>query len=171
MYLRVRFDSIQLLHTDDGWPSGPAACDTLDGYFQISVRDVTRSFWGGGLYMPLKCGTYTFPAMMGGYFKPLYGAQPHVITIPLAEGEDIYSIWIRAQFWDYDSTSGNDTIGSFAEHPMGAPLIATSGEKWSECEKTYTTGNHITDEGESHITFTFAFYPNACRDTPPEKDL
>ncbi len=171
MYLRVSFDNIELLRTDDGWPSGEGACDTLDAYYQISVRDVTRSFWGGGFYLPLKCRTYTFGGMAGGYYKQAYGAEPHVITIPLADGEDVYSIWIKAHFWDYDSTSGDDTIGSFAEHPMGAPLIARDGEKWPECEKTYTTGDHITGEGRSHITFSFAFYPNACRDTPPETGL
>jgi hypothetical protein len=162
-YLRVRFDDIYLDWTDDGWPGDK--CDTLDAYFQISVRDVTRSFWGGNFFQPLKCGRHYFSDITGGPYKQTYGPEPYVITIPLDTGENVDSIWIKTRFWDHDDWSSDDLFGIHAEHlPDYTPQI---GERWPECYLTYTTGGSITDEAKSYLTFTYSIYPNKCRDIPP----
>jgi hypothetical protein len=155
-YLRVRFDEIVLEVTP---------CETPSSYFHISVRDVTRSFWGGTSFKPLKCGRNYFSDITDGPYEQLYAPAPNVITIPLAPGvdvNDIGSMWIAAKFWDDD----NDLFASFSEHPAHS-YIPQYGEKWPECEVTYTTGANITDSGLVKLTYTMAFYPNTCKDIPP----
>jgi hypothetical protein len=155
-YLRVRFDEIILESTTCGTPSS---------YFHISVRDVTRSFWGGDFFKPLKCGRNYFSDITDGPYEQLYAPAPNVITIPLAPDVDIHdigSMWIAAKFWDDD----NDLFASFSEHPAYS-YIPKLDEKWPECEVTYTTGANVTDSGWVKLTYTMAFYPNTCKDIPP----
>jgi hypothetical protein len=167
-YLRVRFDDIFLEKTDDGFPTPGTPCETLDAYFNISVKDVTRSFWGGNFFLPLKCGRHYFGDMTGETYKQLYGPAPNVITIPLApdvNDNDIGGMWISAKFWDHDDNP-DDLFASFYKHPAYSH-IPQYGEKWPECEITYTTGASITDSARSTLTYTIAFYPNVCKDIPP----
>jgi hypothetical protein len=155
-YLRVRFDEITLEST---------TCETPSSYFHISVRDVTRSFWGVTFLKPLKCGRNYFSDITDGPYEQLYAPAPNVITIPLAPDvdiNDIGSMWIAAKFWDDD----NDLFASFSEHPAHS-YIPQYGEKWPECEVTYTTGANITNSGWVKLTYTMAFYPNTCKDIPP----
>jgi hypothetical protein len=168
----VRFDSIYLEWTDDLIPGD--RCDYLETYFQISVRDVTRSFWNSSFYIPLKCGTHEFSDMTGGLYPQLYGPEPYVITIPLAPGEDLSAIWIKAKFWDSDPPGNPDDLyATFAEHPVGA-FVPQLGERWTGGDPTYCvitkySGGSIFDEAESHLTYSFSVYPNTCRDTLPPK--
>jgi hypothetical protein len=165
IYLRVRFDYINFSWTDDGYPGD--TCDTLETYFQISVRDVTRSFWNTDFSIPLKCGSHDFSDMTtSGPYKQIYGLEPNVITIPLAYGEDVSAFWIKARFWDSD-TGSDDLYASFAEHPMSA-YIPQMGARWPKCYDSYGTGYFISDEAKSDLGFTYAVYPNICRDIPPE---
>jgi len=169
-YLRVRFDEIRFEKTDDGWPGD--TCDTLDAYFQLSVRDVTRSFWNTNFVIPLKCYLYQFADITGGPHKAIYGAEPYVITIPLSPGEDPSALWIKARFWDSDSWNPDDLVATFAEHPMNA-YVPRSGERWNSgsatayCTRRYNTGYSVTEEAKSTLSFTYTVYPNECRDIPP----
>jgi hypothetical protein len=162
-YLRVRFDEINFKWTDDGFKVKGLPCETLSAYFHLSVRDVTRGFWGGGIYKPLQCGIISFSTLTGGPggpYTPLYGPRPYEITIPLAPDEEVTAFWIRTRFWD----DGDDPFGLHSEHP---PFQSNTHEKWPKCYETYTTGGSTTDEAESNLTFTVALYPNVCKDIPP----
>jgi hypothetical protein len=181
-YLRVRFDGINFWRTDDGAPGD--MCDTLDTYFNISVRDVTRAFWNTNFNIPLKCNWHTFKDMTGGPYPKIYGPEPYMITIPLSPGEDPGAIWIKARFWDSDPTwNPDDLYATFAEHPLGA-YVPKMGEKWamseawkdtdeptgyseSDCYARRTTGKSVSDEASSFLTFSYSVYPNNCRDKPP----
>jgi len=159
-YLRVRFDEIYFKWTDDGFKIKGFPCETLSAYFHLSVRDVTRYFWGNGFFKPLKCGVYSFSTLTGGPYTALYGPSPYEITIPLAPDEDVTAFWIRTRFWD----DGDDPFGLHSEHP---PIQASPYEKWPKCYETFTTGASTTDEAKSYLTFTLAVYPNVCKDIPP----
>ena len=169
-YLRVSFEEITLWKTDDGWPGD--TCDTLDVYFQISVREVTRSFWNTNFVIPMKCGTYHFGQITGGPHLQAYGPRPYEITIPLSPGEDPSAIWIKARFWDSDSWNPDDLVATFAEHPFGA-YVPEAGERWGCKEgscpyfREVWTGTSITDEARAKLKFRFAVYPNYARDLPP----
>jgi hypothetical protein len=159
-FLRVRFDEIYFKWTDDGFKIKGFPCETLSAYFHLSVRDVTRYFWGNGFFKPLKCGVYSFSTLTGGPYTALYGPSPYEITIPLAPDEDVTAFWIRTRFWD----DGDDPFGLHSEHP---PIQASPYEKWPKCYETFTTGASTTDEAKSYLTFTVAVYPNVCKDIPP----
>ncbi|MCJ7514055.1 MAG: LysM domain-containing protein, partial [Anaerolineales bacterium] len=151
-YLRVRFDEIYFKWTDDGFKIKGFPCETLSAYFHLSVRDVTRYFWGNGHFMPIKCGKPSFSTLTGGPGGPytaLYGPSPYEITIPLAPDEDVTAFWIRTRFWD----DGDDPFGLHSEHP---PIQASPYEKWPKCYETFTTGASTTDEAKSYLTFTLA---------------
>lgn len=162
-YLRVRFDEIRLKWTDDGFKIKGFPCETLSAYFHLSVRDVTRYFWGNGFFKPIKCGVYSFSTLTGGPGGPytaMYGPRPFEITIPLDPIEEVTDSWIRTRFWD----DGDDPFGLHSVHP---PIQASPNEKWPKCYETFTTGGSTTDEAESYLTYTLAVYPNICRDIPP----
>ncbi len=177
--LRVRFEEINLEKTDDGWPGD--YCDTLEAYFKIWVRDSTRSFWNSNFFKPVKCGTYTFKALAGDTYTKLYAPEPNSITIPVYPGEDLSAIWFGAKFWDSDTGNSDDLFASFSEHPLGA-YVPELGQRWTcsgsslgcssgadwECAIHRGTGNFISDEATSSITFTYSVYPNNCKDIPPE---
>jgi hypothetical protein len=159
-----------LLKTDDGWPGDQ--CDTLDAYFAVSVRDVSRSFWNTNFVIPMKCGHYQFSDITGGPYKQLYAPEPNVITIPIAQDEDLGAIWIKARFWDSDSWSDDDLFATFAEHPSGA-YVPKKGERWSgggpSCYQQVSTGISVFDEARSSIKFSYSVFPNTCWDIPPAK--
>jgi LysM repeat protein len=165
-YLWVDFGSLNLINADDFEPD---PCDTLETYFTLSVREETRSFWGGNFFLPMGCGHHYFSSIHGPY-EQLYGPQPYVFTIPLTPGEDINDIWIRAKFWDYDEIS-DDLFASFSDHVRGAFSQGSqkwqSGERWSTCDWTEVTINSITKDAKSNLTFSYIIYPNACLDRPP----
>ncbi len=166
--LRVSFDKIYLEWTDDGWPSG-YACENLDAYFTISVWDVTRSFWGGNFFLPLKCGSHSFSEMTGGPYLQLYGPKPYVIDIPLSPGQDL-SFDVKARFTDHDDwPSGDDLIASIYKYLWVTAPAGT--ERWeggqSGCYETVTSSFQTTGEARSKMEFRYAVYPNVCTDVPP----
>ena len=182
VYLRVRFDGITFWRTDDGWPGD--MCDTLDTYFKISVRDVTRSFWNTNFFIPVNCKGKTFKDMTGGPYPGIYGPEPYVVTLPVSLGEDFNAIQIKAWFWDSDPPGNPDDLyATFSEHPLGA-YIPKIGDKWTmsetwkdtgeytgyssyDCSTRITSGQSITDEATSFLNFSYSIYPNNCRDKPP----
>gem|GEM_PF-5417387 len=170
VFLQVSFDSILLSNTIDGWPGAPCD-DAMDAYFEISVGDESRSFWGGTYFMAMGCGQKQFSDITGEPYLQKYGPMPNVITIPLSPDESPSSLWIRAKFWDYDDwPNPDDLFATFAEHPLLAYYPA-DGEMWiskdSPCGVTITTGLSITSDARSRLTYTYSIYPNPCRDTPP----
>lgn len=182
----MRFDSITLWRTDDGWPGDK--CNTLDTCFEISVRDVTRSFWDTNFFIPEDCHGRKFKDMTGGPYPGIYGPEPYVITLPLSPGENPSAIWIKARFWDSDPTwNPDDLYATFAEQPLGA-YVPKIGEKWAmsetwkdtgeytgysdyDCSTQMTSGKSITDEATSSLNFSYSIYPNNCRDKPPAEGL
>jgi hypothetical protein len=181
-YLRVRFDYMWFDITDDGAPGD--WCDTLEAYFEISVREVTRKFWNTQINIPVKCYKQDFKDMTGGPYPSIYPPEPYVITIPLSQGENPGAIEIKARFIDSDPTwNPDDLFASFNEHPLGA-FVPGPGKKWSmsetwpgldtysgystyDCKTTQTSNKVYFDEAHSRMTFSYSVYPNECRDTPP----
>jgi LysM repeat protein len=165
--LRVSFDSLNLKWTDDGWPSG-FACETLDSYFTLSAGNVTRSFWGGNSFLPIKCGIHSFSDMTGGPYKQVYGSKPYVIDIPLSPGQDLTSLQVKAKFMDHDDPGGDDLIASLSQYLWGTAPAGT--ERWggsAGCWETITSPILLTGEAESTMELRFAVYPNICTDVPP----
>ncbi len=181
-YLRVRYDNIYFWRTDDGTPGDK--CDTLETYFDISVRDVTRAFWNTNFFIPLNCKGQSFKNMTGGPYPSIYGAEPFVITLPLSTGEDLYSVQVKAKFWDSDPTwNPDDLYASFSEHLLGA-YVPKIGEKWemgetwkdtgentgystTDCSTHLTSDKFISEEATAFLNYSFTVYPNKCRDKPP----
>lgn len=177
-WLKVKFDSIYLIGTDDGWPSGGVAvlaCETLDSYFWIGVGSVYRDFYGGGTFRPLKCGGYSFAELIDDFYNPAW-VHPDVILMPISsstffpQNGNLIGIAVRSEFWDHDDWSSDDLIGTFTEY-IYSPKLQNDG-RWAECSHSVTTGDSVNDEATSHISFTYSFYPNKCEDIPPDlKDL
>ena len=162
-YLRVKFERIHLKETDDGFPTPGSPCETLDVYYRLSVRDISRSFYNDEFTLPLKCGIYYFEKIGGGsYYQAIYGAKPHVFTIPLAYDEDASALWIRSEFWDSDPGE-DDKFMRVSLHPDGA---WQKGEIWQHCSLEGSGGN-IDNTANSTVFFTYALYPNRCHDIPP----
>lgn len=154
-YLRVSFDGIWLSGTSDGVFDFHGR---LEAYFKLSVGDVSRSFYGGNFFLPLESGGYSFARMVEPYQK-VYGPRPELFTIPL-DDETADALWIRTRFWDDDPwPNSDDVFGMHSEHPFMDK---------SQCSWSGRSAKTIDDDAISDISYTLAFYPNPCRDTPPD---
>ncbi|MFV1948559.1 MAG: hypothetical protein ACC633_01350 [Anaerolineales bacterium] len=126
LYAVVDFKQVRFGWTNDSLnPSNK--CDTLQSYFNISVTEIydrfqtnerqgrkqVKSFWGGGFYMPVRCGRYDMNQIAGNYYtKDERNPTQIVVPLRLVEGHSTAYV-IEAAMWDYDSWSGDDLIARF----------------------------------------------------------
>ena len=176
-WLTVKFESVGVGTLPPGVysPTQSMCDDTFDSYFWFAVGNVSRSFYGGGFYRPLKCGIYSFSELIADFYNPAW-VHPDTILYPVSPNSfhdisgNLTGLMVRAEFLNHNDWSSDDVIGSFTEY-IYPPTLQSDG-RWGECIHTVTTGTQITDVGTSNISFTYAFYPNKCVDIPPElKDL
>ncbi len=174
MSLRVSFDTLELDRTDEGTSDGPDACETLDLYFKVSVKNFVDYHWGfyggsdfnkGGLFYGVHCGIYEIANLTEAPIAPV------VLTVPLVPNENIHAIKIAAQFLDRDLPCCDDPIfdwWSVLGTDAGVPELAIAGQKWDQCYVTKVTEFRSTGEATARLTYSYALYPNKCRETPPE---
>jgi hypothetical protein len=168
-YLQVVFREICLERTDDGWPGD--TCDTLDAYWQISVNEVTKSFYGGNSFLPVKCGCHSFGELAASYIWSGKDPQPDTIIIPLSpkEGEVWTEIVVRTRFWDYDDWGSDDEFGkhtgTIALQDL-KPSVQTLGDCTFEVEMGKTHGG----EADTTVKVVASVWPNECGDLPSTMD-
>jgi hypothetical protein len=182
-YVRVQFISIELFCTADGMascmtryaPWWASLCQTLDTYFQLSVNGMTRSFWGGNNFMPLKCGQHFFGDITGlpGVLPDGSEYDPGTFVIPIYT--DYVEINIKTKFWDYDDVGADDPYGLHSETYWFPSLenALTSLEinsatrfGYGDCVLPQYSVTSLTQTAESRLTYTIEVFPNACQETP-----
>jgi hypothetical protein len=168
IYVKVKFDYLDLEWTHDGWGSGgPGDCDTLDAYYaidlQVSSDDEMVLFYGpskaytGAVFKPLGCGVHSFqeladsvdPIYVGGPADPPF-SEIHGALIQSGFGGSL-QVWVRANFVDHDDWSGDDWIARYN-------LLLDFGSQqegldYLKCGKTFVESNQ-DEEGKSHLQFT-----------------
>jgi len=123
LYAVVRFKQVRFGWTNDSLNPNNK-CDTLQSYFNLSVTEIfdryqdnersgrkkVKSFWGGGFYMPVRCGHYQLDDLAGSYYAQ-DALHPTQITVPLRplDGHSADYL-IEAAMWDYDNWPNNDDL-------------------------------------------------------------
>ncbi|MCJ7621380.1 MAG: LysM peptidoglycan-binding domain-containing protein [Anaerolineae bacterium] len=171
--LQVVFREICLDRTDDGWPGD--SCDTLDAYWQISVDDVTKSFYGGTSFRPIKCGCQSFSELAESYIWSGIDPQPDTIIIPLDPSKLIKQgiaqpIVVRTRFWDYDDWGSDDPFGKHA----GNINLGDDLKPWElmlgDCTFEVDMGKMLSEEADTTVKVVASVWPNECGDLPSTMD-
>jgi hypothetical protein len=161
-WVKISFLYLHLSWTCEGWCLFSNTCNSLDAYFQISVNNIARRFYGGNFYMPLKCGSTKFTDMVD-------KDKETVFILPYYSGS--IDLWVRANFWDYDTWSGDDVIGTYSYHitwPSHKYGAQYTQDYWDAPPfgVKLATGKHITDTAKGYITFGISAIPNIYQSSP-----
>jgi hypothetical protein len=105
-YIKIDFNSIGWKKTCDEslichWDYHQ--CDTFETYFTLSVNKFAKNFYGGNVFMPLKCGYHHFKHIA-------YQPKDKVFILPYGDGYE--SFVVKAKFYDYDPVSSDDYLGA-----------------------------------------------------------
>jgi hypothetical protein len=172
IWVKVKFESLDLEWTHDGWGSGgPGDCDTLDAYYATNLQfgnpdapyQQTVLFYGpskaytGAFFTPLGCGVHSFKDLADNV-DPIfiYSTPPTLppfseIRFGIGWWGGPFSIWVRANFLDHDDWSGDDWIARYnIRFDYASPLEAVNDLK---CGKTFV-GSEEEEEGKSQLQFT-----------------
>jgi hypothetical protein len=172
VFVRVQYLNMIVPCTAEGSSScdsgGSAPCDTLDAYYELSVNDETRSFWGGNVFVPFACGFHAFTALGGWYeANQIY---PSADTFVQPVDSESIEIRLRASVWDYDTWSGDDLIMSFSRDywfpSLENALSSLEDSVTSDCVAEVETGFQQNGTAISLARYTVEVFPNACRDSP-----
>jgi hypothetical protein len=103
VYIMFGLEYLEMYTTCEGlcfkgtWP-----CDTLDAYWTLAVGSIVRRYYGGNIYYGMRCGFHNIEAMNN-------VTNSSVFLFPISPTE-ARSWRILAEWWDYDTWSGNDLI-------------------------------------------------------------
>jgi len=183
-YVKVKFESLDLESTHDGYGSGgPGDCDTMDAYYAIHVDErgtatagsylyQTREFYGAGIYRPLSCGNHSSlhlfdevnPALVSGVQTT--GNRPFSEILLFGELERLDQpliILVGANVLDYDPSSDHDWIAKYGTEYVVDDF--QSAIDYFGCGRTFVDDDEM-DSGKSQLQYTITVYPNACDSSP-----
>jgi hypothetical protein len=170
VYVKVKFDSLDLEWTHDGWGSGsPGDCDTLDAYYATNLQvgnddwahEETVLFYGpskaytGAFFKPLGCGVHSFKDLADNV-DPVFiysSTLPPFSEIRFGIGwwGGSFSIWVRANFLDHDDWTPDDWIARYnIRFDFDSPQQAID---YLKCGKTFVESEEDEEAG-SHLQFT-----------------
>jgi hypothetical protein len=173
IFVRVQFLGLTATCTAEGASSCMAAntapCDTLDAYYELSVNNETRSFWGGNFFAPFACGAHAFTALGGWYEANQIYPSADTFVLPVAS--EPIEIRLRARVWDHDSGAGDgdDLIASISKDywfPSLENALSSFEGMVSDCVAEVETGFQQNGTAISLAKYTVEVFPNACRDFP-----
>ena len=165
-YIKVIFDHVKWKKTcDESWIChwDYYQCDTFEAYFTLSVNKFARSFYGGNVFVPLKCGTHKMENIV---YKP----NDTVFILPFHDGYNDFVV--KAKFYDYDPVSSNDYVGAptfswtwpsfkYAESVVSG--IGVGGEPVTSFGSGYGDNDHVRN---SFFYFYVKLYPNKAKQNP-----
>ena len=174
VFVRVQFLELTATCTAEGASSCMSAntvpCDTLDAYYELSVNDETRSFWGGNVFIPFACGAHAFTAL--GAWYEANQIYPSADTFVLPVASEPIEIRLRARMWDHDSGVGNgdDLITSISRDywfpSLENALSSLEGSVTSDCVAEIETGFQQNGTAITLANYSIEVFPNSCRDSP-----
>jgi hypothetical protein len=175
--VQVRYQSIELQCAAEGSSNcqtekglaNYSLCDDLDGYYELSVNDETRPFFGGDFFVPIRCGLYPLNQLGAWYVDN--GVYPSADSFILPADAEPIDLRLRAAFWDYDSTSGDDRITAIS-HNIWYPSLESArsslhaDDTANGCLWTSDENFEYNGTARASVTYTLEIFPNACRDAP-----
>ena len=118
-YVKVIFDRIGVACSSDGWAppcdKNTYRNDTMELYYTLRAGNLSKQFYGGTSFFPLRNGIYTFKDI--GKMYVAAGKYPSADTfiIPINEKLDP-NFDIAVTMWDQDDIPGDDLLISELRH-------------------------------------------------------
>jgi hypothetical protein len=141
-------------------------CDTFETYFTLSVNKFARSFYGGNVFMPLKCGTYNMRDLV-------YTPKDVVFVLPYRDGYQ--SFVVKADIYDHDPVSSDDNVSpptiswTWPSFKYGESWIDDKGginqggEPFSWMASGYGQNDHMRN---AFLYMYVYLYPNKVKQNP-----
>lgn len=167
-YVKVEFESLYVRCTSDGWAppceKEKIRNDTLELYYTLQAGSLTKQFYGGNFYFPLKQGLWTFDQLGEFYVAGGKISSADTFIIPINSDTDA-NFDIAVSMWDYDDVTENDKLISFIRHFTTYSqdgLVVNSDGSGKDCKFFKFTEYEANADIEATLNYSYTIYPNDC---------